>query len=105
MKSFYVINGDFNTMKFEPYNIIPYLIEKYNGSDNKPNTFEEFKEFIVKWSRYQFWARAQYEIIISAWPPTKDGRERDKWDIHRQIMMNLDIITEIVMSEIKCLNM
>lgn len=100
MKSFYVINGDFNTMKFEPYDVIPYFVRMFEETDDKPTTFEEFREFVKGWSAYHFWSRCQYEIIISAWPPTKDGKERDKWDVHRQIMMNLDIVTQIVMSEV-----
>lgn len=97
MKSFNVIWENFNARKFEPYNIMPYFINKYIKAENKPKTFDEFKKFIESESMYMFWGRCEYEIIISDWPPS--GKE-EKWDIHRQIMMNIDIITEILMDNI-----
>lgn len=120
-KSFNVIIHDFNSGKFEPYDIIPHLINCYNKKSNKPKTFDEFKEFIKNESLYQWWARCEYEIILGPWPyttsPSEDYRKRgendieawkEHWkkhlkeckkiDVHNQVMMNLDIITEIFMS-------
>ena len=45
-----------------------------------------------------WWARCEYEIIICGWPNTDT---QEKWDIHRQVMMNIDIITRILMENIK----
>jgi len=101
MKSFNVIWWDFNKKDPEPYDIIPALIDRYNQEKHKPQTFEGFRDFIIHYSRYQWWSRCQYEIIIKRWPPTEESR---KWDIHQQIMMNIDIITEILMKSIEELN-
>ena len=115
-KEFNVIIYDFNSKKVVSYNIIPYLLSRYEKEENKPKTFDEFKEYIKNWSMYQWWARCEYEIIVSPWPYTLSPSERAKeennveawkehWkkhlnecqkiDIHYQVMMNLDIITKI----------
>ena len=96
MQSFNVINYNFNKQKFGAYNVMPYFIRCYEEEKKKPKTFEEFKQFIKKESRYQFWGRCEYEIILVDWPCQKI---EEKWDVYDQIMMNLDIITDIVMKE------
>ena len=125
MKQFNVINFDFNAQRFEAYDVIPYLVRAYNDRVEKfheinleasmsktqkefdeyknaleywkiPKTFDEFKEFVKKESQYQFWSRCEYEIILVDWPCQKT---EEKWDVYDQIMMNLDIITQIVMEE------
>jgi hypothetical protein len=96
MKSFNVINYNFNAQKFEAYDVIPYLVNAYknrvkryhelekeykNNPDAEndpfittletfkvPKTFDEFKEFVEDESQYQFWSRCEYEIILSPWP-------------------------------------
>lgn len=98
IKSFYVIierNG-----KFMPYDVIPYLVSCYNNAKPKdrPKTFEEFKEFVRKWSMYRWWARCEYEIIISNWPGQQN---QEKWDIHGQLMMNHDLVTRLLMNVLK----
>lgn len=93
MKSFNVIWQDFNTQTFEPYDIMPYLIEQYQKSEEKPKTFDEFKKFIEKESQYMYWSRCEYEIIVAGWPNTDT---KEKWDIYKQIMMNINIITDIL---------
>lgn len=98
MKSFYVIWQDFNAREFKPYDVMPYFIDEYNESENKPKTYDEFKEFIKNKSRYRYWSRCQYEIILCGWPNTDTQK---KWDIHKQVMMNIDIVTKILMENIK----
>ena len=110
MKSFNVIIWEPNHKVFEPYDIIPYLVnafqervknyKKYPKNDywKIPTNFEEFKEFIEKESQYQFWGRCEYEVILVDWPCLKTEK---KIDVYWQIMMNIDLITEIVMEECK----
>lgn len=103
MREFNTIIYDVNKRKFETYDIMPYLIDEYKATKKKdrPKTFDECKEFIEKWSMYRWWARCQYEIIIVDWP---NQSHSEKWDIHKQVMMNLDIIIEVFMNNlnIKC---
>ncbi len=96
MKSFNVLVHDRNSRELESYDVIPYLMDCYIKKKDKPKTFEEFREFIRKESMYQWWGRCQYEILVSDWPSEK---RTDKIDVHYQVMMNLDIITEIVINE------
>ena len=98
--SFYVINYDINHKKFIKYNVIPHFLRVYNElkdkhSNDLPVTYEEFKKWIEKNSMYQFWSRCEYEIILLDWPCEKI---KDKWDVHDQIMMNIDTITHIIMN-------
>lgn len=108
MEKFNVIIYDFNASKFKPYDVIPYFVKTYNEYVEKsndldddyfkvPKTFDEFKKFVESRSHYQFWARCEYEIILVDWP---NGSKREKWDVHQQIMMNLDTITNLVMKSI-----
>lgn len=95
MKKFNVIIEDNGV--FRPYNVIPYLVRCYNDSEKKPETFEEFKEFVKSQSMYQWWSRCEYEIILSDWPGQTVS---SKWDVHMQVLMNLDVIANIVMESV-----
>lgn len=97
MKQFNVIVEEINSRKFVPYDVIPYLNRCYQEKKDKPKTFEEFKTFIEKESMYQWWSRCEYEIILKDWP---NGGIEKKIDVHQQVMMNIDIITEILMEEV-----
>lgn len=116
MKSFNVIIYDFNSKKFKSYDIIPYLLLRWEEFLKKaifvddpldywkiPTTFEEYKNWIDGELKYQYWGRCQYELVLSPWPP-KENEEREmileknsaeKWDIYQQCVMNIDIIAQI----------
>ena len=102
MKSFNVIIYDPNLREFVKYDIIPYLIRTYNKKKERketlPETFDEFKNFVKSESQYQFWARCEYEIILIDWPCQQ---KYEKWDVYKQIMMNLDIVTKVFMENVK----
>lgn len=99
-KPFYTIIYNINKKTFEPYNVMPYLIEEYKKKKKKkkqPTSFEEFKRFIEGASMYMYWCRCEYEIILTSWP---NEDKQDKIDIHQQIMMNIDRITEVLMDNV-----
>lgn len=96
--TFNVIIFNFNSRKFEYYDILPYFIREYKERELNLSTFEEFKEFILREAQYQFWARCEYEIILQGWPCTDIT---EKWDVYDQIKMNIDIITQLFISVIK----
>lgn len=111
IKKFNVLRWDFNTDKLTYYDVLPYFIDRYKENLNfskkhkdnlsefwkVPKTLEDFKEFIERNSKYQFWGRCEYEMICHGWPV----RENDyKLDVHEQIMMNIDIIAEILYNEL-----
>lgn len=119
MEKFNVLLWDFNRDELEYYDVLPYLRERYEerkkrsevaredkelSKDKKllkfwrvPETLDEFKDFIMSESRYQFWARCQYEMICHGWPVRKNNH---KLDVHEQIMMNLDVIARIMYDEL-----
>jgi hypothetical protein len=97
---FNVINFEFNSREFEAYDVMPYLISCYDKVKRKkecPVTFVEFKEFVKSRSMYMYWSRCEYEVILSDWPNQKTHK---KIDVHWQIMMNLDTVTNILMSNV-----
>ena len=98
MKSFNVIVNNFNAGSFEPYDVMPYLIREYNKAEVKPSTVDEFKTFVEQEAMYRWWSRCEYEIILSDWPTMKHSQ---KWDVYRQIMMNIDTVVEILMQNVK----
>lgn len=97
---------------------------------NLVKTKEDLKEWIKHASQYHFWARCQYETLLAAWPfgtkkMTEDIKklidsgvditeyshninlmniithDMKKIDIHEQIMMNIDVITDLLAKEFK----
>ena len=109
MKQFNVLCWDFNSDSLVPYDVLPYFRDRYkeqvkqakkypkNDYWKVPTTREELKEFIEKKSMYQFWARCEYEMICHGWPVQKNEH---KLDVHEQIMMNIDTITDILFTEL-----
>ena len=91
-------------------------------------TKEELKKWIKERSQYQFWSRCEYEFLIANWPfggrkltedmekfiatnpDLKDHKtnidmcniitkDMEVVDVHEQIMMNIDIVTDILYDE------
>lgn len=99
-KVFNVLLWNINRDTIEHYDVLPYFRTLYDEVKRKkeaPKTMEELKKFIVSWSRHQYWARCEYEMICHAWPPYKNDY---KIDVYEQIMMNIDIITETLFNEL-----
>lgn len=94
---FNVLIWDFNSDKLMCYDVLPYLRQCYDESQTKPNTIDELKDFIKRESQYQWWSRCEYEMICHGWPVRKNDY---KLDVHEQVMMNIDVITQILYNEI-----
>lgn len=92
---FYVINEDFTNGVFGKHDVMPYLIGCYKETkkDERPKTFDECKNFIASKSRYMYWARCQYEVVLKQ----LIGDKSMKIDIHWQLMHNIDVVTRIFM--------
>ena len=100
--------------------------ERYK--DIPVKTKEDLKKWIKDRSQYQFWSRCEYEFLIAKWPfggrqltedmekfiatnpDLKDHKtnidmcniitkDMDVIDVHEQIMMNIDIVTDILYDE------
>lgn len=88
---FNVIRFNFTLQKFESYNIIPFFVNICRYKNLR--TFEEYKDIIKSEARYYFWARCEHELILQGWPCTNITK---KWDIYGQIMINIDVITNLI---------
>ena len=106
IEPYYVINWDFNKNTVEYYDIMPYLIREYKEEKKRKNkvfategfeTFETCKYFILRASKYQFWSRCEYEILVSGFPPVN---KQEKIDVYDQVEHNIDIITNHFMLQI-----
>lgn len=98
----YVLSHDFNNDEIIPYNIfyssfIKNLHEEIRKK--KVTNYKELKEYISHWSKYNYWSKSEYEIIVSGLHSKEDKEE--KIDVDWQIQMNLDRITEYVIRECK----
>lgn len=102
--SFNVLIWDINNDELIHYDIIPYLLRQYNKTKKMdsyketPESRDEFREFVKNEARYQWWSRCEYEILVSDWP--KHGKEI-KIDVYDQVLMNLNIITDIIINIIE----
>ena len=94
-----VIKYDFNSKKFEPYNIFLYLEKKYKKDPPKDTFRETLKQWILNNCKYEFWCRCEYELILTPWPPNSDIAK--KIDIYWQVEMNIDAITDIMYINLK----
>lgn len=124
---FYVITWNINSNKIEHYDVMPYFRDCYERRRQEwkrkqkskrfqkdiekglitekdienyykaPETYDEFKRFVESESRYMFWARCEWEVIVTDWPV---GKGSHKMDVHEQVMMNIDVICRILWDEI-----
>ena len=119
MKKFNVLTWEFTTDKLEPYDVIPYFVERYKDRKKKanrksykkmveanpeykkyyglPETLDEMKSFIECESMHMFWSRCEWEMIVHGWPVKNNEY---KLDVHEQVMMNIDTVADIVYNEV-----
>ena len=98
MKKFNVIIFEPNGKKFLSYDVMPYFMRCVEQDNEKLTTFEECKKFIEAKSLYMYWSRCEYEVILSDWPNQKTHK---KIDVHFQIMNNIDVVTNILMENVR----
>lgn len=114
-----VLVWNFNYHRAESYDIMPHFINEWkkdkkrkhkiwnltfneecdkNIDDTKmPETFDEFKKYLLRKSVYQYLSKCEYEIVISDWPCQS---YEQKIDVHYQIEMNINVITKLFMNYI-----
>ena len=91
MISWNVWRYNFNEKRIEEYNIFTHkefrtdcqVIARKWGRNRK-----EFEERILHSLVFYFWSKCEYEVILSGWPPTKDGSEARKVDVRDQVLLN-----------------
>ena len=89
---------NFNARKIEKYNIFRHyaflencikFARKYK--DDKEKFLEEVRRSLM----YFFWAKCEWEIIMSSWPERDDFQEK-KIDVYDQVMNNWHVFSEYI---------
>ena len=62
-------------------------------------TSVDFKDRLKQVLMYYFWAKCEYEVIVSSFPPDEKSKD-EKVDIYSQVMLNFDIFCDYVYSNI-----
>lgn len=96
---FYVIIEDVTAKEFKKYDVMPYFVDCYDKvrRNERPKTFDEFKEFVKSKSMYMYWSRCEYEVVISS---LIGFAEEKKIDVHYQVMNNIDLVTRLLMESV-----
>lgn len=87
-----------NQKKIEIYNIFSYygLEESFKKIKEECNgNKSEFAEKVDRALVYRFWAKCEWEIILSDWPPS-DKFNKEKIDVYDQVRLNWDIFIDYV---------
>ena len=100
---------NFNAQRIETYNIFDhggffkecqqYLREAVVVK--KQYDRNELAEKIRRSLQYYFWSKCEWEIILSAWPPTDRVQPR-KIDVYTQVMMNWDAFFTYILEHLGC---
>lgn len=79
-----------NARKIEICNIFNYnwvfrngLINIYKEHKKSPMDKETFLKRVQDELRHEYWARAEYEVVITDWPPHVDSAEIDRLNAER----------------------
>ena len=98
--SFYCIHQEYNSRRFEPYDVMPYFLNEWKEikKSKRPTKLTELKEWLRGRAQYMYWSRCEYEVILAGWPNTDNQK---KIDIYDQIIMNLPLVVEVFCKNIK----
>ena len=104
-KHWYVYRYDINSDKIVKYDIFNHgafcdyvnkHLNEYNKEKDVNMTKESFKEAIRKEIMYYFWAKCEYEIVITNL--FEPATVQEKIDVAAQIMINFDIFIDYLLS-------
>lgn len=93
----YVFRYNINSKTIEKYNIFEHGGFKHDCMQLLINITDKEK-FIIELKntlQYYFWCKCEYEIVISAWPPSHNDVQR-KVDIFSQVMLNWNVFVDYV---------
>lgn len=81
---------DINRRKIMRHNVFDHsgFREDLAKAVKKYKEREEFEKEVRSSLMYWYWSKCEWEIILSGWPPSKDGEEEIKIDVFEQIMLN-----------------
>ena len=97
MLKWYVYLEDVNKKKIIKYNVFNhYSFCEYlkNAVENIKNK-NEFSEKVKRLSMYYFWAKCEYEILITTWLERKDFKS-EKIDVYDQLQLNWNVFINYI---------
>ena len=91
---YYVLNFDFNGRKIINYNVLSNWEDAIRKMKKKSNSYEEFKELLMREFKYRYWGKAEYEIIAAGLMFQDESAV--KIDVWSQIEPNFNIIADYI---------
>lgn len=90
--------------QFKPYDVMLTLVNDYKERSmirTKPTSRKECRKFVEDMALYHWWGRCEYEMILMDFSVK---RHEKKIDIYEQVMMNIDVVTDLFIENIglKC---
>lgn len=95
-----------NKQEIEVYNVFDHssfkkdIIEAFNASWNESDiigSIKVFKEKTESIALYYFWSKCEWEIILSDWPPTPEGKfNKKKISVYDQLKLNWNSFTNYI---------
>lgn len=82
-----------NKKTIETVNVIKYMLPFIKKLRQTDMTRDEFDREVKSEVMYEFWSKAEWEIIISGW--CGDGNEETKIDVYDQIIANWEVFSNI----------
>ena len=83
--------SDFNAKKIIVWNVFHHYSFKEDIKDiykKYKNDFETFSKEVQTSLMYYYWAKCEWEVIVSDWPTS--GKVEAKIDVYNQVMLNWD---------------
>ena len=96
---YYVLNFDFNNRKIIKYNVLGNWEDAIRKMKKKSNSYEEFKELLMREFKYRYWGKAEYEIVATGL--TFREEYAAKIDVWSQIEPNFNIVADYIKNTMK----
>ena len=100
MLEWYVLWHDFNARQIEWFNIFEhasFLDECKKWARKYKDDKFLFTEAVKRSMMYYFWARCEWEVVVSGWPPSPQNKD-SKVDAYEQIVKNWDAFADYIWS-------
>lgn len=102
-----VYTEDINNCKIKIYNVFEHekfkeeIIDSFNKCWDKEDLINclKFSERVKDITRYYFWGKCEWEIILSDWPSAPEGRfNKEKVSVYDQLMLNWDSFVDHIIT-------
>ena len=98
MPEWYVYYNNFNQKCIEKYNIFQHGFFRKDVEKAVKAYRDDFEGFCKELDSslmYWFWAKCEWEIVLSDFPPS-DSFKKEKIDVYQQVKLNWNIFVQYV---------